>query len=75
MPRKGAKLSPDAQARQNAATAAWHKENTEIIKFSVRVKKGRSLAYRELAKKRGESLTGIVKAYLDGECQKENIEV
>ena len=75
MPRKGTKLSPDAQARQDAAVDAWHKENTEILKFSVRVRKGCGAAYKELAKRRGCSLTALIRDYLNGECEKENISV
>ena len=75
MPRKGTKLSPEAQANQAAATAAWHRENTEIIKFSVRLPKGRGSAYRELAAATGRSLTSIVKDHLDEECRKAGIEI
>ncbi len=75
MPRKGTKLSPDAQARQNAAVDAWHRENTEVIKFSVRVRKGCGEAYRELAQRRGVSLTALIRDYLNAECEKENISV
>lgn len=75
MPRKGTKLTPDAQARQDAAIAAWHRENTEVIKFSVRVRKGCGAAYKELAKRRGVSLTSLIRDYLNSECEKENISV
>jgi len=75
MPRKGANVSPEAKARNAAATARWHTENTEVIKFSIRVKKGCSGAYRELAQKRGQSLASIIKTYLDGECRSEGIDV
>ena len=75
MPRRGTKLSPEAKARQDSATAAWHAENTEVIKFSVRLPKGRGNAYRELAKARSQSLTSIVKDYLDSECAKAGIEI
>jgi len=75
MPRKGVKMSPEAQARSDAAAAAWHKENTEVLKFSIRVKKGCGAAYKELAARRGKSLTGIIRDYLNSECAKEGIEV
>ena len=75
MPRKGAKLSPEAQARQNAATEAWHRENTEVLKFSIRVRSGCSGAYKQLAAVRGTSLARIIKDYLDGECRKEGIKI
>lgn len=75
MPRKGTKLSPEAQANQAAATAAWHRENTEVIKFSVRLPKGRGSAYRELAAATGRSLTSIVREHLDEDCRKAGIEI
>lgn len=75
MPRKGTKLSPDAQTRQNAAVDAWHKENTEVIKFSIRVRKDCAGAYKELAQRRGVSLTALIRDYLNSECSKENIQV
>lgn len=75
MPRRGSKLSPEAKEKNAAATAAWHSENTEVLKFSIRVRKGRAGAYRELAVRRGKSLTGIIREYLDAECEKENIEI
>lgn len=75
MPRRGAKLSPEAKEKNTAATAAWHAENTEVLKFSIRVRKNYAGAYRELARKRGRSLTGIIREYLDAECEKENIDL
>lgn len=75
MPRRGSKLSPEAKKKNTAATAAWHAENTEILKFSIRVRKGRAGAYRELAARRGQSLTGIIREYLDAQCEKENIDL
>ena len=75
MPRKGSKLSPEAQERQKAATEAWHRENTEVLKFSIRVKSGCSGAYKQLAAARGTSLTRIIKDYLDEQCRLEGIDV
>ncbi len=75
MPRKGSKLSPEAAAKNAAATAAWHKENTSVIKFSVRVPAGSESAYKELAARRGTSLTAIVREYLNAECRKEGIQL
>lgn len=75
MPRKGTKLSPEAAEKQAAAIDAWHRENTEIIKFSVRLPKGRGSAYRELAAATGRSLTSIVKECLDEACRKAGIEI
>ena len=75
MPRKGVKMSPEAIDRQNKAIDAWHKANTEVIKFSVRLPKGRGSAYRELAMAKGQSLTSIVKAHLDEECRKAGIDI
>ena len=75
MPRKGTKLSPEAQARQKASTEAWHRENTEVLKFSIRVRSGCSGAYKQLAAARGTSLTRIIKDYLDEQCRLEGIDV
>lgn len=75
MPRRGTVLSPDAAERQALATREWHAENTELLKFTVRVPKGRRSAYRELAQARGESLTSIVKSYLDAQCAEHGINV
>lgn len=75
MPRKGTKLSPEAQIKQTAATQAWHQEYTEVIKFSVRLPKGRGSAYRELAAATGRSLTSIVKEHLDEDCRKAGIAI
>ena len=72
MPRKGAKLSKEAQAKQTEAIRAWHKENTVAITF--RVRKEKQPRYKELAARRGMSLSGMIQAYLDGECEKEGIE-
>lgn len=71
MPRKGAKLSEDAQVRNAQAIARWHRENTEAL--SVRVRREQADAYRQLAKARGQSLTAIIRDYLEAECEKEGI--
>lgn len=71
MPRKGAKLSDEAQARNTQAIARWHRENTEAL--SVRVRREQADAYRQLAKARGQSLTAIIRDYLEAECEKEGI--
>lgn len=46
-------------------------ENTEAL--SIRVRREKAEAYRELASRRGQSLSSIVWQYLDGECEKEGI--
>lgn len=71
MPRKGTKLSDEAKAKNAAATAKWHRENTEAL--SVRVRREQADAYRQLAKARGQSLTAIIRDYLEEECRKEGI--
>lgn len=71
MPRKGVKLSDEAKAKNAEATARWHKENTEAL--SVRVRREQANAYRQLAKIRGQSLTSIIRDYLEDECKKEGI--
>ena len=75
MPRKGTRLSPEAAEKQAAAVRAWHEEHTEIVKFSIRVNKGCSGAFRELARRRGQSLTAIVRDYLKSQCEAEGIDV
>lgn len=75
MPRPGTKLSPEAKARQDAAIDAWHKVNTELVKFTIRVPKGCAGAYRELAARRGRSLTGIVRDYLNEQCRMDGIDI
>lgn len=71
MPRKGTKLSDEAKVKNAAATAKWHRENTEAL--SVRVRREQADAYRQLAKARGQSLTAIIRDYLEEECRKEGI--
>ena len=72
MPRKGTNLSEDAEAKQREAIKAWHRENTVAITF--RVRKEKQPRYKALAARRGVSLSGMIQAYLDGECEKEGIE-
>lgn len=71
MPRKGAKLSPEAQARQDAASARWKLQHYENL--SVPLRKGKRAAYKELAHVRGVSLSALIQTYLDGECEREGI--
>lgn len=71
MPRKGVKLSEEAAKKNAAASAAWHKKNTEAL--SIRVRREKAEAYRELASRRGQSLSSIVWQYLDAECEKKGI--
>lgn len=71
MPRKGAKLSAEAQARQLEAIKAWHKEHTVAVSF--RIRKEKHPLYKELAARRGVSLSGMIQAYLDAECEKEGL--
>ena len=75
MPRKGTVLSEAAAQHQREATAAWHKEHTEVLKFAIRVRKDNADAYRQLAARRGVSLTSLIRDYLNAECQKDGIEV
>jgi hypothetical protein len=48
---------------QNKATQKYHKENLEQI--AIRVPKGKREEYKEHAKKRGESLAGLICRLLD----------
>ena len=65
-------LSEDAAKRQREAIKAWHAENTTKIIF--RVRKEKHPRYKELAARRGKSLSGLIQEYLDSECIKEGIE-
>ena len=71
MPRKGTKLSEEAAQRQREAIRAWHKENTVAITF--RVRKEKQPLYKELAARRGVSLSKVIQDYLDAECEKDGI--
>lgn len=71
MPRKGAKLSPEAAAKQTAAVRRWHLENYENM--SVCLRKGKRDAYRRLADLRGSSVSKLIQDFLDAECEKEGI--
>lgn len=70
MPRKGTKLSDEAQRKQTEAIAAWHKANTVVI--DIRVQKERADAYKALAKSRGLPMATLIKQLLDAELEKEN---
>lgn len=70
MPRKGAKLSDEAQARQNEAIRAWHRENTVVL--NIRVQREKAAAYKELAKKRGVPMATLIKKLLDQELENDN---
>ena len=69
MPRKGTKLSDEAQKKQNEATAAWHKANTVVI--DIRVKREKADAYKALAQSRGLPMATLIKQLLDQELQRE----
>lgn len=71
MPRKGVKLSETAKKKNVAAIRAWQKEHTESL--AIRVRKEKAAAYRELAQRRGQSLSSIIWKHLDAECEKEGI--
>jgi len=69
MPRKGAKLSPEAAANQAAAVAAYHAEHYENL--SLHLKKGKREAWKKLAEARGENVSGMIQAYMDAEYRRE----
>lgn len=73
MPRKGVKMSPAAIANQNAAIARWKVEHTDNLSVSLR--KGKREAYKRLAELRGTSVSAMIQAYMDGECQREGVEL
>lgn len=73
MPRKGVNLSDEAKKNNVAAIRRWQKEHTEAL--SIRVRREKANAYRELAKRRGQSLSSLIWQYLDAECEKEGIPI
>ena len=87
MPRKGAKLAEEAAKKNAAATGGSYKkvatmeeafDGADIVypkswALSIRVRREKAAAYRELASRRGQSLSSIVWQYLDAECEKEGI--
>lgn len=73
MPRKGVRMSPAAIANQNAAIARWKVEHTDNLSVSLR--KGKREAYKKLAELRGTSVSAMIQAYMDGECEREGIQI
>ena len=69
MPRKGARLSPEAAAKQAEQIAAYHAEHYENL--SICLKKGKRDAYKRLAAARGESVSGMIQAFMDEEYRRE----
>ena len=69
MPRKGTRLSPEAAAKQAEQIAAYHAEHYENL--SIGLKKGKRDAYKRLAAARGESVAGMIQAYMDAEYEKQ----
>ena len=68
MPRKGTKLSDEAQKKQSEAIKAWHKENTVVL--NIRVRKEVAEDYRALARSRGLPLATLIKQLLEAELEK-----
>lgn len=68
MPRKGTKLSDEAQKKQNEAIKAWHKENTVVL--NIRVRKEVAEDYKALARSRGLPLATLIKQLLEAELEK-----
>ena len=73
MPRRGAKLSPDAVKSNNEAIARWKAEN--IDNLSIGLRKGKRDAYKRLAAVRGTSVSSMIQTYMDEECRKQGIEL
>ena len=71
MPRKGAKLSPEAIKKNNEAIVRWKLEHTENLSISLR--KGKRDAYKQLAELRGTSVSSMIQTYMDAECRREGI--
>lgn len=72
MPRKGAKLSPEAQQKQREAISRWKMEHMASV--TVTVRRERAELYKALAAKRGTTLRAMIVGYLDGELQAEGME-
>lgn len=68
MPRKGAKLSPESKARQDAAIARWKVEHYENL--SIGLRRGKREAYKRLAAARGTSVSAMIQQYMDAEYEK-----
>lgn len=71
MPRKGTVLSPEAAARQREAQKAWRAAHLVRMTFSWRTEKAER--YKALAKARGASLSGLIQALMDRECEREGL--
>lgn len=67
MPRKGARLSPEAAEKQAAAIREWHVKNYENL--SISLKKGKRDAWKRMAEKRGQSVSGMIQEYMDAEYE------
>ncbi len=61
-----------SKAQQNA-TNKYQKNNMEIISFRVQKKDNKREKYKKLASVRGVSLSALIQALLDQECEKEGI--
>lgn len=72
MPRKGAKLSPEAQKKQREAIARWKSEHMASV--TVTVRKERAAAYREMAARRGTTLRAIILEHLDKLVEEEGLQ-
>ena len=69
MPRKGTKLSSEADAKNKEAIRRWKLENIENL--SVGLRKGKRDAYKRLAEARGTSVSNMIQSYMDAEYEKE----
>lgn len=65
MPRKGAKLSPEAKAQQAEAIKAWKLANIENL--SIGLRRGKRDAYKRLAAARSTSVSAMIQDYMDAE--------
>ena len=69
MPRKGTRLSPEAEKRNADAIAAYHAQHYENL--SITMRKGKRDAWKRLAEARGESVSGMIQRYMDSEYEKQ----
>lgn len=56
-----------------ASQNRWKTEHYQNL--SIALRKGKRDAYKELAKKRGTSVSAMIQAYMDEELRKEGIEI
>ena len=69
MPRRGVKLTKEADAKNRAANAAWKQAHIENLSIGLRI--GKRDAYKRLAEARATSVSAMIQNYMDEEYRKE----